>query len=141
MNEKRQTLTLGQVLYLKDRGVEQIIIRYSGGGDSGQIDETTYSGQRIGEDRSAEDLSISKEVDTKIESVGYDLLENIGDWYNNDGGQGTVVISVADLYYEINAEYNPEQEGEYDHEKEEWIPADTQPDLWEEYYEGYLEKE
>lgn len=141
MNQQKETLTLGQILHLKDRGVEQILIKYSGAGDSGQIDDITCSGQKIGDDRSTQALSISEEVVTKIESVGYDLLEGIGDWYNNDGGQGNIVISVADLYYEIYAEYNPEEEGGYDEEKQEWIPADTQPDPSEEYYEGHLEKE
>lgn len=138
---REKTLSFGEIMYLKDKNVEKIIIRYSGGGDSGQIDETFYTSEKLRGEFCAEYLSIPKDIDSKIESIGYRLLEGIGDWYNNEGGQGTISINVSDLSYGINAEYNPEQTGTYDEETEEWIPDEDQEDPYEEYYEGVLEKD
>jgi hypothetical protein len=141
MIDLSKTLSIGEVMHLRDRHVEEIIIRYSGGGDSGQIDEVVYSSEKFKEEASEKDLGILQDIHDKLESIGYYVLEDIGDWYNNEGGQGVIRIFLPELNYDIQAEFNPEEQGTYDEETHEWIPDNHQDSPWEEYYEGYLEKE
>lgn len=136
-----KTLTSGEMLHLRDRGVEKIRIHYSGGGDSGQIDDIVYLVKSFNKTFSEEELSIASDIHSKLESVSYRLLDGIGDWYNNEGGQGIIEINLPDLEYTIDAQYNLEETGEYDEETNGWVPDDYQQEPIEEYYDGVLEKD
>jgi hypothetical protein len=87
------------VLYLKDRGVTKIEVEYSGSGDSGSIDGINY--YKAGDSFSYSDLDISSDMHDKLENLCYPMLDDIEDWYNNDGGFGTITIDLDKLHYDI----------------------------------------
>jgi hypothetical protein len=77
---------------LKDAGVTNVEIRYDGGGDSGQVEDVDFHGDNIDES----DLNDRFEGD--LQDLGTHLLEQHYDydWYNNDGGYGTISIELVD---------------------------------------------
>lgn len=110
MEEERQeaegkALTARQQIAVKalELGIEKITIRFAGSGDSGSIEEIDMV--KDGQTTMLDPEDFSKEV----EDFAYDYLAGTGvDWYNNDGGQGTIefdftavpMIFMADV--EIN---------------------------------------
>jgi hypothetical protein len=97
---------------LKDRGVTGIKIHYDGSGDSGAIEEINYTTEPC---ETPEDVDenveswggtslseISDGLYEKIKTFGYRLLNNVEDWYNNEGGYGDICICVASGKYIIN---------------------------------------
>ena len=90
------------VLFLKDLGVTKILVFYEGSGDSGSIDNIEYYTGENGETvHFKHDLNISDEMHQKLINLCYPMLDNIEDWYNNDGGYGTVTIDLDTLHYDI----------------------------------------
>jgi hypothetical protein len=96
---------------LQDLGISYIQGYYEGSGDSGAIEEILYIDNKKAEIKNLsfedfsednyihhEDLSIDKKLDSgleaEIEDIMYNLLEDIEDWYNNDGGFGIITINV-----------------------------------------------
>lgn len=106
---------------LKRLGIVQVVIDYSGSGDSGQID--TISAYRSGDlemdpnrAQNVDDLTakhapayeiamrvanvlLDKEdekLSGRLEQFAYDALEslNVDDWCNNEGGDGVMTIYV-----------------------------------------------
>lgn len=84
-------------LKLKNMGIKEVSIDFSGGGDSGDIDsiefydKTGYSVQGLTDDKS------------QFTDLAWDIINGIAeDWYNNDGGHGTVTIDVETATYNIN---------------------------------------
>lgn len=77
---------------LKDAGVTRVDIRYNGGGDSGQVDDVEYEGDGIDES------NLTEKFTGDLEDLGYHILEFYYnyDWYNNDGGYGSIVINLTD---------------------------------------------
>lgn len=77
---------------LKDAGVTNVEIRYDGGGDSGQVEDVEFYGDNID----------SSDLNDKFEGDLQDLATHIleqhynWDWYNNDGGYGTITIELVD---------------------------------------------
>lgn len=82
---------------LKDLGVSIIHIEYSGGGDSGAIDDMTY------QNKDSDDLVIppDPELTQAVEKFAYVKLNNIEDWWNNEGGSGFMTINIDDLTYHV----------------------------------------
>lgn len=81
MEEKKINL-VGAMIYLHDNGIKEILIRYSGGGDSGAIDEVAFlnhNGDDVGFD-------CDDSVKQFIEDLAHLKLNDIEDWWNNDGG-------------------------------------------------------
>jgi hypothetical protein len=104
---------------LKDLGIAYIQAYYEGGGDSGAIEDLLYVDNKkaIEEDLNFNklcednyinhrscgiDFEIDSSLDSLIEDLIYGLLENVEDWYNNDGGFGTVYINISTGEYSIN---------------------------------------
>ena len=96
---------------LRQHGIEHVWVSFAGGGDSGQIDDVEFSPRLTDEALTApchrtESSWIGGEwrrangvedvpLKAAIEDITYDYLEATGvDWYNNDGGQGTLSIDV-----------------------------------------------
>lgn len=79
------------------QGVVKIEISYSGSGDSGAIDEI----QLLLADGSAHnpDTKLAEIIDTH---VCKNLLDDLDDWYNDDGGGGKLVIETADAAYKCD---------------------------------------
>jgi hypothetical protein len=111
MTENNMT---GLLLQLADLGVTGIKVIYSGGGDSGAIDEIIYTTQEVtfledleSLDQYSEDILNLRDLSTSFYSNIEDfatskLLDTIEDWWNNEGGYGTVLIAIPSGNYKIN---------------------------------------
>jgi len=98
---KKEELTKG-LIHLKDKGVKYVKVEYSGGGDSGDIDAVYYNLENPEEySNSPDTLGINPEVHELIKDYSYYLTQDIEDWYNNDGGYGTIIIDVESANYTI----------------------------------------
>jgi hypothetical protein len=114
-DKKLRKIDLGMALFaLAEQGVKTIIMRYSGGGDSGSIEEIEA------EDRYEKTINESKlkrwdEIQTALEEWAYKRLQNTeGDWINNEGGSGAFTIQVPSGKYELAHSINVTED--YDHE-------------------------
>ena len=104
----------GLLLQLADLGVTGIKVIYSGGGDSGAIDDIIYTTEKVTSLQDLDDLDpysnnvlnvrdLSTSFYSDIEDFATEkLLDNIEDWWNNEGGYGTVLISIPSGNYTIN---------------------------------------
>ena len=104
----------GLLLQLADLGVTGIKIIYSGGGDSGAIDDIIYTTEEVtfledleNLDQYSENVLNLRDLSTSLYSDIEDfatskLLDNIEDWWNNEGGYGTVLITIPSGNYKIN---------------------------------------
>jgi hypothetical protein len=107
MTEQELTQTLIQ---LADLGVTGIRIDYEGGGDSGCIEGMIYTEE---ENVSIEDVQnlpwdskdlrkLNNELANNIENFTTDtILDTIEDWWNNEGGSGTLSILVPSGVYNV----------------------------------------
>lgn len=107
MTEQELTQTLIQ---LADLGVTGIRINYEGGGDSGCIEDIMYTdkeGISLGEVQSlpwdSKNLrDLNNELANNIENFTTDtILDTIEDWWNNEGGSGTLSILVPSGEYNV----------------------------------------
>ena len=124
MTENEMT---GLLLQLADLGVTGIKIIYSGGGDSGAIDEIIYTTEKVTNfedleilDQYSEDILNLRDLSTSFYSNIEDfatskLLDNIEDWWNNEGGYGTVLIAIPSGNYKINNNIYISNTEEYTH--------------------------
>ena len=111
MTENEMT---GLLLKLADLGVTGIKIFYSGGGDSGDIDDVLYTTTK---DVTFYDINtlvdyqentlyltnLDHELKDEItEFANEKILNGIEDWWNNDGGYGVMLIKIPSGQYEIN---------------------------------------
>lgn len=111
MTENEMT---GLLIQLADLGVTGIKIFYSGSGDSGDIDDIVYT--TAVEDsfndintltNYGEDALYLSNLDTDLKDKISDfanekILTNLEDWWNNDGGYGSMLIKIPSGQYEIN---------------------------------------
>ena len=107
MTEQELTQTLIQ---LADLGVTGIRINYEGGGDSGCIEDIFYTdkdGVLLDEVQSlpwdSKNLkALNNELAINIENFTTDtILDTIEDWWNNEGGSGTLSILVPSGEYNV----------------------------------------
>ena len=122
------------IFKLRQVGITKVDIHYAGSGDSGDIESFIYFigneeielhvlqndpikiAQQAGEIASLnvankkhnKKVSSVIEVDKNaIEDALGDLTNSIdGDWYNNEGGQGHIIINTKTSRVTIEAEYN-----------------------------------
>lgn len=105
--EEKETL-LTQLNLL---GAKQVYVTFRGGGDEGEIEETyfkdkhdnihdipndmiAWTKQTYGEQKSETKNETLVEV---LEDLCYRALDETGwDWYNNDGGQGELIIDFTE---------------------------------------------
>ena len=111
MTENEMT---GLLLKLADLGVTGIKIFYSGSGDSGDIDDVVYTRTKEASFDDINTLNSYGESSLYLKELNYDLkdeisdfanekiLNNLEDWWNNDGGYGTMLIKIPSGKYEIN---------------------------------------
>lgn len=110
----------GLLLELADRGVTGIKIYYAGGGDSGAIEEVVYTTDVLNKDEEtafefiselpiygADQAENLKDLDSAacsdISDFAEDaILNDVEDWWNNDGGYGTMSIMVPSGKYMVN---------------------------------------
>jgi hypothetical protein len=109
----------GLLVKLANEGITGILALYSGGGDSGAIDDIVYTTEKLDDD---DDLALDEidSMDTYTPNAMYiraldqvmnddlnnfltdRILDNIEDWWNNEGGYGKVSILVPSGKYKIN---------------------------------------
>jgi hypothetical protein len=105
------------LLNVAAQGFEYIKFNYSGSGDNGSIDNVIpvpYGCIEIKDNEITEIKPYSEnknELDSELrdflENKIYDkILENADDWYNNEGGGGTLYICTLDGSYHGNHYYN-----------------------------------
>jgi len=115
------------LIQLADQGVTGIKVHYEGGGDSGAIEAIVYTDK---EDANFIDIDListwnEDKVLEKLNSSAYatiqnfaheTLLDNIEDWWNNEGGYGDLLIKVPSGEYLINNNLRVVEIEEYTHE-------------------------
>ena len=114
------------LIQLADQGVTGIKVHYDGGGDSGAIENIVYTDKENAE-FSDIDLVISWDEDKNLEklnSSAYEtiqdfahetILDNIEDWWNNEGGYGELLIKVPSGEYIVNNNVRIMNVEEYNH--------------------------
>lgn len=83
---------------LKEHNVSFVRVYFDGSGDDGDIHTIQYT------DNKYNDIDIPKFNDKEREmfyDICYRLIEKVGDWYNNDGGYGTLTIDVDKVTHSI----------------------------------------
>ena len=111
MTENEMT---GLLLQLADLGVTGIKIFYSGSGDSGDIDDVLYTTTKDVTFYDLNRLVDYQENTLYLTNLDHDLkdeitnfanekiLNDLEDWWNNDGGYGAMLIKIPSGQYEIN---------------------------------------
>ena len=111
MTENEMT---GLLLKLADLGVTGIKIFYSGSGDSGDIDDVVYTTIKEAAFNNIMNLSNHGEDvlylanldgylrDDLIDFANEKILNDLEDWWNNDGGYGVMLIKIPSGEYEIS---------------------------------------
>lgn len=107
------------ILYLSDINVDKITVEYSGGGDSGAIDNILFYDK--GEEVS---YSIEDDVREQIKDLCYPMLDGIEDWYNNEGGYGHIDIDLKSFVFSI-------ENNIYIRDKEQYIHGGSIKDFLE----------
>lgn len=107
MTEQELMQTLIQ---LADLGVTGIRIDYEGGGDSGCIEDIMYTDKEGVSLIEIQNLpwdsknlkNLSSELASNIENFAHaQILDDIEDWWNNEGGSGTLSILVPSGEYTV----------------------------------------
>jgi len=110
MTEQELTQTLIQ---LADLGVTGIRINYEGGGDSGCIEGIMYTDKEGTSLEEVQNLAwdsknlneLNNELAINIENFATDkILDDIEDWWNNEGGSGilSILVPSGEYYVENN---------------------------------------
>jgi hypothetical protein len=99
---------------LADLGVTGIKVKYDGGGDSGAIEWIGYTTEKCDTPEDVNDNINDWETDSALTNLDGDLyyqiesfadeklLNDIEDWWNNEGGFGDLCICVPSGKYIIN---------------------------------------
>ena len=101
------------ILELKDLGVDTVEVNYSGSGDSGDIDDVTYYNKA---DEVVEIEREHEEVHNKLQDYALTLLNDIEDWWNNDGGWGVLNMFISENTYSIENHIYITETEDYHHE-------------------------
>ena len=79
---------------LKMYGIVQVIIHYSGAGDSGQTDDISIKPETRDE-MLDEKMESGKTIREALDEFAWQgIEENEGGFYNNDGGDGQIIFDV-----------------------------------------------
>jgi len=109
---------------LVNAGIKKVRVYYEGSGDSGCIDSISITTDpnitfedledwQVGDDLQKFDSSLYSLV---AEFVEEKLLNDIEDWWNDEGGEGTVQIDVEKGTYVIHNSIRVTNYKEYTHE-------------------------
>lgn len=113
---------------LADLGITGIKVKYDGGGDSGAIEWIGYTTEKCDTpgdvDNNINDWNNDSNL-AELDSSAYSLieefaqdkiLEDIEDWWNNEGGFGDLCICVPSGKYIINNSIRITETEDYIHE-------------------------
>jgi len=132
-NSMKEIDMIGTLVRLADLGVTGIKVQYEGSGDSGCIENVVYTTEKMDRDEEAafddindievwgQDVQHLQELDSGLHSdienfVEDRLLQDIEDWWNNDGGYGSVCILIPSGKYKIYNDIRITQIESYFHE-------------------------
>ena len=120
LNNMTENDLTGLLLQLADRGVTGIKIYYAGGGDSGAIEDVVYTTMDLsgsdedeafefiaelpmyGNDPAPKLIDIASDLNSDISDFAEEaILNDLEDWWNNDGGYGTLAIMVPSGKYRV----------------------------------------
>ena len=104
-------------------GYHTIQVNYSGSGDSGDIDsiwllkyrEVFSYNSETGKENIEDRIKEIKDCEEWVRDKADKILSGIEDWWNNDGGYGTMVIQIPSGTYTINNEINYTKTDSYEH--------------------------
>jgi len=133
LNSMKEMDMIGTLVRLADLGVTGIKVQYEGSGDSGAIENVVYTTEKMVEDEEDafddindiyvwnQDVLHLQDLDSGLSSdianfVEEQLLNDIEDWWNNDGGYGAVCILVPSGKYKIFNDIRITQIESYFHE-------------------------
>ncbi len=118
----------GLLLKLADLGVTGIKIFYSGSGDSGDIDDVVYTTTKEAAFNAINSMNnygegilhlanLDGELrDDLIDFANEKILNNLEDWWNNDGGYGAMIIKIPSGQYEIHNTIYVTDTEEFEHD-------------------------
>ena len=97
---------IGSLLKLADLGITAIRISYSGSGDDGSIDEVLATKDNADDFEDVYSLDFFEEIDSENRTIIADwcvdkLLNEIEDWWNDNGGYGYLYIKIPSGEYKI----------------------------------------
>ena len=115
------------LIQLADQGVTGIKVHYDGSGDSGAIEGIVYTDI---EDANFSDIDLVSAWDqdknlatlnssayATIQNFAHEtILDNIEDWWNNEGGYGDILIKVPSGEYVVNNNVRIMETEEFTHE-------------------------
>jgi hypothetical protein len=87
------------MMAVKEAGIYKVEVDFSGGGDSGDIDEWRYyneEGDEIDVDEDDRTIDIIQKIGERIIHRHYSY-----DWYNNEGGRGTLHMNFKEKEWDI----------------------------------------
>ena len=112
---------------LADLGVTGIKVKYDGAGDSGSIEWTGYTNKPCETPEDVDDnmedwaddanlFNLGSDVYTQLEDFAHGILNDIEDWWNNEGGWGDLCICVPSGKYEITNNIRITDHETYNHD-------------------------
>ena len=110
-----------------DLGVTGIKVKYDGAGDSGSIEWTGYTNKPCETPEDVDDnmedwaddanlFNLGSDVYTQLEDFAHGILNDIEDWWNNEGGWGDLCICVPSGKYEITNNIRITDHETYNHD-------------------------
>jgi len=115
------------LIQLADQGVTGIKVHYDGSGDSGAIEGIVYTDIENANfsdidlvsawDQNLNLATINSSAYATIQNFAHEtILDNIEDWWNNEGGYGELLIKVPSGEYLVNNNIRIMNTEEYSHE-------------------------
>jgi hypothetical protein len=118
----------GLLLKLADMGITGIKVHYDGGGDSGAIEWIGYTKEFCGTPEDVYDgidawnndinlMDLDSRAYSLIEDFAQErILNDLEDWWNNEGGFGDLSICVPSGKYMVNNTIRITETEDYTHE-------------------------
>jgi hypothetical protein len=113
---------------LADLGITGIKVKYDGAGDSGSIEWIGFTKVPCETPEDVNDIVNDWEIESALTNLGGDLyyqiesfaenklLDDIEDWWNNEGGYGDLCICVPSGKYIINNHIRVTETEDYFHD-------------------------
>ena len=131
-------LELTSLLFkLADLNITGIKVKYDGSGDSGAIEWIGYTAKPCETPEDVNDdiddwendanlANIAEDLYSKVEEFAYHVLDDIEDWWNNEGGFGELCICVPSGKYIINNHIRITETEDYFHDGDLLSKADEE---------------
>jgi hypothetical protein len=129
-------LELTSLLFkLADLNITGVKVKYDGSGDSGAIEWIGYTTEPCETPEDVNDniddwendanlANIAEDLYGKVEGFAYHVLDDIEDWWNNEGGFGELCICVPSGKYIINNHIRITETEDYFHDGDLLSKAD-----------------